>query len=115
MGRKTAFFQRAFKLTYDMSALERLERQATFKSRALWCVKRGKVLKLAASYCFMLMVSVISSRINAEETVIPVQEIVKVPEQYPTDMTTILELIFMCKKIFLFNKVINFDKQLCFD
>jgi hypothetical protein len=38
-----------------------------------------------------------------------------VPEQYPTDMTTIWKLTYMCKKVFLFNKIINFDKQLCFD
>jgi hypothetical protein len=45
MGRITAFLQRVFKFTYyDNSALERLEGQATFKFRAFWSVRAGKVL-----------------------------------------------------------------------
>jgi hypothetical protein len=45
MGRKTVFFfQRAFNLHTKMSALERLGRHGTLKSRALWSVRDGKGL-----------------------------------------------------------------------
>jgi hypothetical protein len=41
MGRKTAFFQWAFKC---IGQQERLGRHGTFKSRALWRVRDGKGL-----------------------------------------------------------------------
>jgi hypothetical protein len=45
MGRITAFFQWVFKFTsYDKSALERLEGQATFKFQTFWSIRGGKGL-----------------------------------------------------------------------
>jgi len=50
-----AFFQRTFKFTYyNKSALERLAGESTFKFRALWSVRGGRVkvaeVKSTSSY-----------------------------------------------------------------
>jgi hypothetical protein len=50
-----------------------------------------------------------------KETPIPVEEMIKASVQYPTDMTTIWELSYMRKSVFLFNMIINFEESWYFD
>jgi len=46
-GQKSRVFHGTFKFTYyTRNALERLEGEGTFKSRALWSVREGKGLRL---------------------------------------------------------------------
>ena len=47
LGRRAEFFHGTFKFTYyTRNALERLEGEGTFKSRALWSVREGKGLRM---------------------------------------------------------------------